>query len=213
MKSFVFLLAVCISLNSFSQKGDYLVTTAGDTAWGSISLKNKEFLVNGNKQLVFNADEVLKVKSSDFKGQTVLHCKLETYTDNLNELSIDWIENGIIDTVMVLDEIYSTKKINLYYATSKLKTPYYFYKTPSDNKPVQLVVRYFFQGGLANYTRDRAKYRGEKSSLNLAEIKGYVNQLRAIMGDCKKISEPMWDLLSYRNYSLKKLIKKYEKCN
>ena len=78
---------------------------------------------------------------------------------------------------------------------------------------MQLVIRYYLKGGLANYDNDRSRYRGDKSKLMIEEDKGYVNQLRAIMGDCKKIPETMWELLSYRDYSLKNVIKKYNKCN
>lgn len=42
--------------------------------------------------------------------------------------------------------------------------------------------------------------------------KGYINQLRFIMGDCKKISDEEWEMLDYRIYSLKALIKRYNKC-
>ncbi|MFZ1371923.1 MAG: hypothetical protein WAR78_16165, partial [Ferruginibacter sp.] len=61
--------------------------------------------------------------------------------------------------------------------------------------------------------RDRARFRGDRSRVQLAEDKGYVNQLRAIMANCNKIPQTMWDLLSYRDYSLKKIIKKYNSCN
>ena len=114
--------------------------------------------------------------------------------------------------MMILDEIYSTPKINLYFGKNTFKTHFYFYKTPSDSFPVQLVIRYYLQGGLANYDNDKARYRGDRSKLNIVEDKGYVNQLHAIMSECKKIPETMWELLSYRDYSLKQLIKKYNKC-
>jgi hypothetical protein len=113
---------------------------------------------------------------------------------------------------MILKEIYATPKMNLYYATGSDKTPFYFYKTPSDPKAVQLVVRYYLQGGLDNYDNDRAKYSGNKSKVQIGEDKGYINQLHAIMGDCKKIPESMWELLAYRDYSLKRVIKNYNKC-
>ena len=100
----------------------------------------------------------------------------------------------------------------MYYVQNNFKLPFYFYKTPTDPKPIQLVIRYYLAGGLANYDNDRARYRGDKSRVTLVEDKGYVNQLHAIMGDCKKIPETMWELLSYRDYSLKKVIKKYNMC-
>lgn len=213
MKILFVLASVCIGLTGFSQKGDYLIKNNGDTIWGDITLKNKIFYVNGTSLSEISAEEVITIKSGKYKGNTVVRCKLQNYSDNLVELDIDYINSSITDTVMILNEIYSTPKINLYYGQNNIKTPFYFYKTPTNPKPMQLVIRYYLQGGLANYSNDPARYRGEKSKVYMVEDKGYVNQLRAIMGDCKKIPYTMWELLSYRDYSLKKVIKKYNKCN
>lgn len=208
---------VCASIfmwvTGFCQKGDYLVKNNGDTIWGNIKLKNKIFYVENANPLQIDAEDVSKIKSSNYKGSVVVRCILQLYADNLSDLELDYIKKGVTDTVMILEEIYSTPKINLYYVVNNFKLPFYFYKTPSDSKPVQLVIRYYLQGGLANYNDDRAKYRGDKSRVNIVEDKGYVNQLHAIMGDCKKIPDAMWELLSYRNYSFKQIIKKYNKCN
>lgn len=212
MKILFVLAACCISIAAFSQKNDYLVMNNGDTIRGKIKLKDKTFYVSGTTVEAISADDVSKVKSEHYNG-TVVHCKLELYTDNISDLEIDYIKRGAVDTVMVLNEIYSSPKINLYFGVSDFKTQYYFYKTPKDDRPVQLVIRYFLQGGLANYADDRARYRGEKSRVNIVEDKGYVNQLRAIMGDCKKISDVTWELLTYRNYSIKKVMKRYNKCS
>lgn len=190
-----------------------MVKNNGDTLWGSIKLNRQVFYVDGNSPALIQADDVSKIKSVNYKGNMVVHCNLLLYTENLSELDIDYIKKGSIDTVLILDEIYATPKINLYYVLNDFKLPFYFYKTPADPKPVQLVIRYFLQGGLDNYERDRARYRGDKSRVQLVEDKGYVNQLRAIMGNCNKIPETMWEMLSYRDYSLKKVIKKYNKCN
>lgn len=213
MKFLLFIVAICSSLSGFSQKNNYLVKINGDTIWGNISLINKIFYVIGVNAVEVNADEVRKIKSDKYKGSTVVHCSLQLYSDNLDELELDWIRRGVIDTVMILDEIFSTPKISLYFGISNFKTQFYFYKTPSDPFPVQLVVRYYLQGGLANFAKDPIRYAGEKAKVNLVEDKGYVNQLQAIMGDCKKIPETMWEILTYRDYSLKQLIKKYNKCN
>lgn len=210
------LFAICtlfISVNCLGQKGDYLVKNSGDTVWGDIKLKNKMFHVENASSLQIDAEDVSKVKSINYKGTVVVRCNLQLYADNLSDLELDYIKKGVTDTIMILDEIYSTPKINLYYVVNDLKLPFYFYKTPADNKPVQLVIRYYLQGGLANYNDDRARYRGDKSRVSIVEDKGYVNQLHAIMGDCKKIPDSMWELLSYRNYSFKQIIKRYNKCN
>lgn len=212
MKILIPLAAFCISTACFCQKGDYLVKNNGDTVWGSIKLKNKVFYVNSTSPVVIDAEDVSIIKSDNFKGNTVVRCNLKIYTENLTELEIDYIKKGSVDTVLILDEIYTTPKMNLYYTVNNFKLPFYFYKTPTDAKPVQLVIRFFLQGGLDNYYKDPTRYRGDRSRIQLAEDKGYVNQLRAIMGNCNKIPEPMWEMLSYRDYSLKKIIKRYNKC-
>lgn len=213
MKTLLVVCTLLMSVTGFSQKRDYLVKNNGDTIWGDIKLNNKIFYVKNTTLQEIDAQEVNKVNSSNFKGSVVLRCTLLLYADNLADLELDYIKKGAIDTVMILDEIYSTPKMNLYYAVNDFKIPFYFYKTPSDAKPVQLVIRYYLQGGLANYNDDRARYRGDKSKVGIAEDKGYVNQLHAIMGDCKKIPDAMWELLSYRDYSFKQIIKRYNKCN
>lgn len=213
MKVLCSLVLLFISAAGFSQKGDYLIKNNGDTIWGDIRLKNKIFYVSGANPVEIAASEVSRVKSARYKGSVVLSCNLQLYADNIAEMELDYVVKGTVDTIMILDEIYSTPKMNLYYAVNDYKIPFYFYKTPADEKPVQLVIRYHLQGGLANYDDDRAKYRGQKSKVSIVEDKGYVNQLHAIMGDCKKIPDAMWELLSYRDYSFKQLIKKYNKCN
>lgn len=200
-----------ISLSGISQKRDYLVKNNGDTVWGDIKLKNKIFYVDGTS--AYTATDISRIKSSQYRGNVVVSVSLLTYTDNIADLEIDFIEKGATDTVLILDEIYASPKINLYYATDEYKVPFYFYKTPSDPKPIQLVIHYYLQGGLSNYIDNRSKFRGEKSRIYISEDKGYVNQLYAIMGGCKKITQPVWDLLSYRDYSLKQIAKIYNKCN
>ena len=213
MKLHFIICSLFMWVTGFSQKGDYLVKNNGDTIRGVITLENKMFSVKNMNPQEIDALEVSKVKSIKYKGTVVVRCNLQLYADNLSDLELDFIKHGVVDTVLILNEIYTTPKINLYYVIDKSKLPFYFYKTPSDPKPHQLVIRYYLQGGLANYDNDRARYRGDRSRVTIAEDKGYVNQLHAIMGDCKNIPDTMWDLLSYRDYSLRQLIKKYNQCN
>ncbi len=213
MKLLFLFSSLFISFGSFCQKGDYLIKNNGDTIWGDIKLKNKIFYVTGASASVIKANDVSSIKSRNYRGNIVVPVILLKYTDNLSELELDFIEKEATDTVLILDEIYASPKINLYYVTDDYKVPFYFYKTPSDAKPIQLVIHYYLQGGLSNYIDNRSRYRGEKSRIYISEDKGYVNQLYAIMGGCKKITQPVWDLLSYRDYSLKQIAKIYNRCN
>lgn len=203
---------IIISFKSYCQINEYLVKHNGDTLWGKIKLMHNVFSVSGKNNIEINAKEVKILHSSKYKGSTVVQCNLQLYTENLVELERDWVNVIAKDTVMIIDEIYSTPKMNLYFGTDNMRVPYYFYKLPTDVYPVQLVVRYHLSGGLSNYGNNPAALRGDRSRTHLVEDKGYVNQLMAIMNNCSKISEGMWEILSYRDYSLKQLIKKYNKC-
>jgi hypothetical protein len=203
----------CLSSNCFSQQKDYLVKNNGDTIFGKIRLKNKIFTItNGESTQIVQSTEVKKIDCNNYKGTTVVNCNLQLYNDDLSDLEMGWVNVSASDTVMVLQEIYTTPKINLYFGTDNFRRQYYFYKTPQDSFPVQLVVRYHLGGGLTAYAAHPEENRGERAKVHIEEDKGYVNQLMAIMGDCKKIPEGMWEILSYRDYSLKQLIKRYNKC-
>lgn len=205
-------LLLLLAMNSQAQSNDYIIKQSGDTIRGKITLKNNVFRVGTNPWVEIDARDVIKVKSEYYKGTVVVPCRLILYTDNIDDYQIDYYKRDAIDTVMILQEVYTTPKMNLYYGISDFKVPYYFYKTPGDSLPVQLVIRYYLEGGLANYINDRHKYMGQKSKLGIVEDKGYVNQLYAIMGNCKKIQSNVWELLSYREYSFKEVIRKYNKC-
>jgi hypothetical protein len=199
-----------IYFDCLGQSKNYVITATGDSLYGKIKLKNGIFtIISSSGKQEINADNIRKVYSDNFKGTAVVHCILQLYTDNISELELGFMPLKQKDTVMVLKEIYTTDKINLYFGTDDLKSQYYFYKTPADPSPVQLVVRYYLDGGLGSYSSNRAAYRGEKSRIHIEVDKGYVNQLKNIMGDCEMISEATWELLDYRDYSLKNLIKKY----
>jgi len=209
MKTCLYFLLLCFSHSCFCQPKDYLVKNNGDTVFGKIRLKNKIFsVINGEHSQFIKSTEVKQVNSNNYKGTAVVNCNLQLYNDDLSALEMGWTDVKASDTVMILQEVYSTPKINLYLGTDNFKRQYYFYKTPLDSCPVQLVVRYYLGGGLTAYAAHPEENRGERAKVHLEEDKGYVNQLMMIMGDCNKIPEGMWEILTYREYSLRQLIKK-----
>jgi hypothetical protein len=213
MKVLLIFIFSFISVSVFAQSKNFIITNNGDSLFGKIKLQHKVFTISGpDGPMQINADNVKKVYADNFRGNTVVHCRLYLYTDNLSELDMGYAPTTDIDTVMVLKEIYTTEKMNLYFGTDNLKSQYYFYKTPADTVPIQLVVRYYLGGGLNSYALNPAANRGEKSRIHIEENKGYVNQLKKAMGDCEAISETTWELLHYRDYSFKNLIKKYNEC-
>ncbi len=214
MRIAIFVAALLITFTTSAQTKSFVITHTGDSLFGAVKLKNGFFIITspGNRKEI-NADNISRVYAEQFKGNVVVHCNLHLYNDNISELDLGYLPVKEIDTVMVLKEVYSSGKMNLYFGTDDLKTQYYFYKTPTDPAPVQLVVRYYLDGGLTSYSNNRAAYRGEKSRIHIEVDRCYVNQLKAAMGDCETISQTTWDLLDYRVYSLKNLIKKYNSCN
>ena len=114
------------------------------------------------------ATDISRIKSSQYRGNVFISLNFLTYTDNLADLEIDFIEKGATVTLLILDEIYASTKINLYYATDEYKVPFYFYKTPSDPRPIELVIHYCLQGVLSNYIDNRSKFQCEKSGINIS---------------------------------------------
>lgn len=212
MRTLCFILFSCLSLLTYSQKKYYVVKQTGDTLYGDIEFKNKVFIVNvpGNAPVILKAKEVKAVKIHKYSGTVVLSCVLHTYTDNLDELEKYNYQTSNIDTVLILSEVYQTPKMNLYWCNDSKKTQYYFYKTPTDSLPIQLYINYALGGGASSVFEQRET--GERSKNHLEIQKGYVNQLRLIMDGCNKINEAVWELLDYRIYSFKDLIKRYNKC-
>lgn len=213
MKFSFLVCTLLFSVTAVSQKTDYLITANGDTITAQrIAIKSNSVIINNDgKTTVINIDNVRKINSSG-NEQTLLHCILQVYTDDIMSLQIDATKPPSLDTTILLSEIYSTPKMNLYTAKDNMKSVYYFYKTPSDSVPVQLVVRYHLSGGFSSYGDNPGANRGDRSRVHVEEMKGYVNQLRTVMANCNKIPDGMWDVLSYRDFSFKQLIKRYNKC-
>jgi len=196
----------------FAQDREFVVLRNGDTLAGRARFSQNKFLVEkaGGGITVFTPAQVSRVYSPEINNHVVVPCKLRLYKDNLSDLEL--YNNSVkdVDTVMILDEIYSTPKMNLYWGTDDFKLQYYFYKTPADSLPVQLYFSYVLAGGLT--ASSEKGLTGDNSRVHLEPQKGFVNQLRFIMGDCKKIADGEWEILDYRSYSLKSVIKKYNKC-
>lgn len=207
-------LPLCMLFCAFAhgQQTDYLVKHTGDSLFGNILFKNSRFLVTNGAGVTteYPAAEVRKVQSKNVKHNIVVPCNLHFYSDNIQEMQVKNYKTSDRDTVLILDEIYSTPRMNLYWGTDEFGSQYYFYKTPADPLPIQLFIKYYLSGDLGNSLTLMVSQ--SSGSAHMEVQKGYVNQLRLIMGDCKKISDGEWEALDYRGYSLKSLIKKYNKC-
>lgn len=212
MKRFFLPALTLIPAFCLSQNSDYVVLHSGDSVYGNVVLKGKTFLVESSpgNTVTYEAGRVRKVHAKNIRNSTVVPCTLHIYTEDMLELEFYLYINTERDTLMILDELYSTPKMNLYWGEDNRKKQYYFYKMPSDSLPIQLYINYAFGGGRTAAVQKGLT--GDESRVHLEVQKGYINQLRLIMGDCKKISDGEWEILDYRSYSLKSVIKKFNKC-
>lgn len=212
MKLIYFIICWLVSMNVIAQKNEYVIKNNGDTVYGNVELKNKKIIL-GRKDMpdiILNAKDVKTVHTKRYKDKLVLPCKLNTYVDNLESLERYSYITYEIDTVLLLSEVYNSPKMNLYFCTDANDQQYYFYKTPKDSLPVQLYVNYTMAGGRTGY--DNFFARGQDALTHIEVQRGFVNQLKLAMEDCPNISNATWELLDYRIYSFKKLIKLYNNC-
>ena len=212
MKLSPVLMFLAFAISASGQEKDYLIKHQGDTLFGKIHLQNGQFIVDNKSTgpISIAVSEVRMVFSENIKGHVVVYGKLHLYTDDISELQLYNYDVKDRDTLMILNEVYSSPKMNLYWGVDNFKRQYYFYKTPTDPLPIQLYINYTLAGGMT--AAAEKGLIGDNARIHVQVQKGFANQLRLIMGDCKKITDGDWDLLDYREYSLRSVIKKFNKC-
>jgi hypothetical protein len=195
-----------IFLHTVAQKNEGLVMNNGDTVFCDYTLNGNFISVKNEGRLTRLVDtrDVQSVFSNN-NSQTVLFLKLETFSDNPDEIFDPLSKNmSEYDTTLLLSEVYSTPKMKLYTATDKRKVQYYFVKKPQDIRPAQLLIRYAVYyarvGELINW-----------GSPNLTIHRIYIDQLKGLMTDCPKMTYGDFEIVDYRDYSLKKIIRKYNR--
>jgi len=204
---FLVILFFSVYLSAISQH--FIITHSGDTLQGEVKLYDKKITVlnTTGTSKTFTADEVAYMHSSRYTG-TVLHCRLTVYSDNIDVVQKwDYVGGGIIDTVMILKEVLQTRKMNLYQAVDKDKAMYYFVKKPTDSLPIQMIVKYGIQ-----YYGDNVVRRNEAIASVLTQQRRYIDQLTLMMIDCDKVTLADLNMMDYRIYSFKKIIRRYNKC-
>lgn len=205
------LLATLLFLSTFlfGYSQDFLVTHKGDTLRGNIKIINKQIFVTqpGEAPDFLDADEVAYLSTGKHEG-LVIHCGLIIYSDKIDVVQ-KWNFNGggVSDTVLVLKEIFSTPRMNLYEVFDKDRTVHYFVKKPTDSLPVQMMVHYFVEGN-----GDYSSSRNNAMLSMITQQRIYADQLRVLMADCPKINQDDLEMLDYRSYSFKKIIRRYNKC-
>ncbi len=207
--SLMAIMAICFSIffqNAVAQKNEGLVMNNGDTVFCDYSMKGNFISVKnaGVTNRMLDSREVQSVFSNNEK-YTVLFLKLETFSDNPDEIFDPVSKNrSEYDTTLLLSEMYSTPKMNLYSATDNRKVQYYFVKKPQDIRPAQLLIRY-----TVYYARMGEVITWGSPNLTIQRI--YIDQLKGLMSDCPKLTDGDFEVADYRGYSLIKIIKKYNK--
>lgn len=203
------IIAVCLSISAqhtTAQKKDGLVMNNGDTVFCNYAIKGNFISVKppGSESRLIDTREVQSVFNGN-DNRTVLFLKLETFSDNPDEIFDPLSKNrSEYDTTLLLSEVYSTAKIKLYSAYDKRKVAYYFVKKTLESKPVQLLIRY-----TVYYARVGELIPWGSPNLTIHRI--YIDQLKGIMADCPGLTAGDFEVVDYRDYSLKKIIKKYNK--
>jgi hypothetical protein len=209
ISSFKAILAICFGVifqNAVAQNAEGLVMNNGDTVFCEYILKGNFISVKnaGSAARLVDTREVQSVFSNNNK-YTVLFLKLETFSDNPDEIFDPVSKNrSEYDTTLLLSELYSTPKLKLYSATDKRRVKYYFVKKPQDNQPAQLLIRYSVY-----YAKIGEVITWGSPNLTIQRI--YIDQLKGLMADCTRLTAGDFDVVDYRDYSLKKIIKKYSK--
>jgi hypothetical protein len=203
------IVAVCFSLllqNAAAQKAEGIVMNSGDTVFCDYTLKGNFFSVKqaGSVTRLVDTKEVQSAFNNN-DNRTVLFLKLETFSDNPDEIFDPVSKNrSEYDTTLLLTELYSTPKMKLYTAIDNRRVQYYFVKKPQDSRPAQLLIRY-----TVYYARMGEVMTWGSPNLTIQRI--YIDQLKGLMADCPRLTAGDFEVVDYRNYSLKKIIKKYNK--
>ena len=198
----LFLPSVC-----FSQSKEYIILkNTEDTLYGDVSYSHNFFKITraAGGEVKYHSKEVAEVRSDRYKGN-VIYYPLYQYNENFDDLSRDNFSSESYDTTLVLKDVYLTKRMNLYYTTDDYKTPYYFIQKNNDSTPTQLRILYRM-----NHGQTGEPFRHEVSRTWMVQHKIFIGQLKILMSDCY-IDPAYWDALEYRSYSLKKIIKLYNK--
>ena len=211
MKQYYLLLFSCLGfLHSFSQ--DLLITHKGDTLIGDVKFRGKSISITrqGKPDTVYAADDIEYIDAGGLRIGTVVHCKLFMYSDNIDVVQ-KWNYDGtanLRDTVLILYEIFKTPKMKLFEVADKERSTYYFIKKPTDSLPVQMIVDFL----PAKYEKDPSLFKYQINFSKLEQKRIYVDQLRVIMADCPKITGADLEIMDYRSYSFRRIIKRYNKC-
>jgi hypothetical protein len=214
MKYLLFFLSL-IALQARAQKSDLIVTATGDSLFGKVRITGSSIYIQnaGGIEQSVEPSTVQVVRYANNKEKLVHRGRLYTYSDNLWDLEKNFYPKGAIDTVLLLTSIYETPKMSLYEAKDKMNSTYYFYKMPTDPAPVQLVVHYYLSESNSSSVRGFRMSGDPQSQVIMVTERGFANQLRTIMQGCTRIDPTAWDVLDYRVYSLKYVIRQFNKCD
>lgn len=205
MKHILFLF-IFLSTAYIIKAQDHIIKNDGDTVWGKLKTEAKFiFVENGSGMLQFNSEDIAYVVQKG-KSRIPLRLILLGYTDNIDVVQEPSYSDPVYDTTVLLNEIVTGPKMNLYTAKDKRGIDYYFVKRPVDEVAIQLL--YKVGGGMP----DKKNWSRHYQFVNyISKYTIFADQLRELTEDCPAISDLELSNLVYQEYSLKKIVKKYNK--
>ena len=127
MKAANLTLALLFSVNAFAQSNEYIIKNNGDTITGEVKILAKQIKVlkTHTDTVTLNSEDVrLYVKDKTVKP--VLRLILYGYSDNIEEVQTYNYRNPVYDTTILLTQIITREKLNLFTGKDKRKVVYFF---------------------------------------------------------------------------------------
>jgi len=207
MKIILVILCLFFFFSSFSQPSEYIILHKGDTVSGKVKILTKKINIiksTGDTAVYNSADVWLYVK--DKTRKTVLQCILYGYSENIEEIQTPNYVDPVYDTTILLNQIITEGRMNLFSATDKSGVVYFFVQGLRDSVPIQLL---YVVGGHMPEKENWGELYAAVNYINHYRI--FENQLRELTQDCDYMKEGDFVMLDYLESSLKKFIKRYNK--
>ena len=207
MKITFTILGLFFSLSALTQSKDYIIKQNGDTLRGELEiLTNRITVITSAHDTISLNSKAVKFFVKNNTVKTVLRLTLYGYSDNIDDVQSTSYRNPVYDTTILLTPLINEKKLNLYTAKDKRKVVYFFIQREADSEPVQLL---YSVGGDMPEKESWGKVYQYVSYVTHHRI--FEDQLRELTSDCIFIREGDLEMLEYRESSLKKFIKRYNK--
>ena len=203
-KIFIYFINILFAFSGNAQ--DYIIKNEGDTVWGKVKISAKRIVIENSSGIIdFDSEDIAYVIQKG-KSKIPLRLILYGYTDNIDVVQEPSYSDPVYDTTVLLNEIIYGPKMNLYTAKDKRGVDYFFVKRPLDDVAIQLLYK------VGGDMPDKKNWSRHYQFVNyISKYTIFADQLRELTEDCPAITDNEIRNLVYLEYSLKKIVKKYNK--